>query len=446
MNTETKERVDLFVQGDYVVPLSESDEVLDNGCVVVDSGRIKAVGSAAAMSEKYQPDEVLSGTDRAVMPGFVNAHTHAAMSLLRGVADDLELMEWLQNYIFPIEAKFVSEEFVRVGTQLACWEMLRGGTTTFVDMYYFPDCAAEVVEQCGMRAVISVPIINQPNPYSDGAEDALEKGADFLSRWHERSELVTSSVAAHAIYTLEADQLVATRELADEWRAPLNMHVAETLTEAEFVRTNYDSTCIRALDAMGLFNGPTIAAHVVWPEESEIDVLRARDVGVVHNPTSNAKLASGISPVVEMQAAGIHVGLGTDGAASNNDLDMWEEMRLATFLQKIKCMDPRALPAREVLRMATKGSADAIGMGDQIGSLEVGKRADLIQVDLRDVHHKPLFDIHSHLVYVTDEQDVASVVVDGQVLVENRVLRTLDTKSISADIERLEDAIRAGLS
>lgn len=442
----SKEQVDLFVRGDYVVTMASDLDLVHDGCVVVDGTKIKDVGRAKDMSAKYQPVDIIDGDHKAVLPGLVNGHTHAAMSLLRGLADDLELMDWLQKYIFPIEGRFISEEFVRVGTSLACWEMLRGGTTTFVDMYYFPDSAARVVEQCGMRGLISAGVIDQPNPYSRNAEDALEKGEDFMRRWQTRNSRVVPIASAHSIYTLNAQQLIAVRELADTFGACVNIHVAETQTEVEFVRSTYDSTCIRKLDELGLFNGPAIAAHVVWPEEDEIPILQNHNVGAVHNPTSNAKLASGIAPIVELLNGGVSVGLGTDGAASNNDLDMWEEMRLATFLQKIRQMNPKALPAYTVLRMATKGSADAIGLGDQIGSLEIGKRADLIQVDLRDVHHKPLFDIYSHLVYVTDEQDVATVVIDGETVVKDRQMMTIDIESLSPEVENIGTAIRAGLS
>ena len=434
------------MRGDYVVTMDSNADLVLDGCVVVHDKVIKDIGTAEDMSAKYQPEKTIYGRNKVVLPGLINGHTHAAMSLLRGLADDLELMDWLEKYIFPIEGKFISEEFVRVGTTLACWEMLRGGTTTFVDMYYFPDSAAWAVEQCGMRAMISAGVIDQPNPYSMNAEDALLKGEDFMRRWQTRNDRVMPIASAHSMYTLNAAQLVAVRELADRFDSCVNIHVAETQSEVDYVSRTYDSTCIRQLDALGLFNGPTIAAHVVWPEEDELPILRNRNVGAVHNPTSNAKLASGIAPVVELLNAGVNVGLGTDGAASNNDLDMWEEMRLATFLQKIRRMDPKSLPANAVLRMATQGSADAIGLGDRIGSLEIGKRADLIQVDLRDVHHKPMFDIYSQLVYVTDEQDVSTVVVDGELIVQDGQMLTIDIEALSSEVDAIGSEIRTSIS
>ncbi len=438
--------IDLIVPGDYVVTMDQGLTVIEKGAVAVDEGVIIDVGSAAEIESRYTARETLPRENRVVMPGLVNGHSHAAMTLLRGVADDLALMDWLNNYIFPAEVEFVDAEFVRIGTELACWEMIRGGTTTFVDMYYYPDAIADVVERCGMRALISATVIDQRSPDAESAADSIDKGVGFIERWKDRNPRITPIFGPHANYTLNAEQLRETREVAQKYGVPISIHLSESPYEVQYSKDTYGSTSIVMLEGIGFFEGPTIAAHVVWPTDEEIPILRDRKVGVIHNPTSNMKIASGVSPVSKMLAAGVRVGLGTDGAASNNDLDMWEEMRLAALLQKVDRMDPEALPAATVLRMATIGGATAIGLGDSIGSLEAGKRADLIQVEFDDVHHVPTFDVLSHLVYVTDEQDVATVVVDGAVLMHDGRFLTLETGRVASEANALAARIQSALA
>jgi 5-methylthioadenosine/S-adenosylhomocysteine deaminase len=439
-------RIDLLVRGDYVVTMDGSGTIIEDGAIAVDDGVILAIGAADELAAEYPASETLAGDGRIVMPGLINGHSHAAMTLLRGVADDLALMDWLENYIFPAEVEFVDAEFVRIGTELACWEMIRGGTTTFVDMYYFPGTIAEVVDRCGMRALISATVIDQRSPDAENADDSLAKGVEFIKRWLGRNARITPIFGPHASYTLNKEQLAATRAAAVELGVPISIHVSESPFELQNSLDTYGMTSIEMYDSIDFFDATTIAAHVVWPTETEIPILRDRKVGVIHNPTSNMKIASGISPVTEMLAAGVRVGLGTDGAASNNDLDMWEEMRLAALLQKVDRMDPEALPATTVLSMATHGGAAAIGLGDQVGSLEVGKRADLIQIAFEDVHHIPTYDVISHLVYVTDEQDVASVVIDGKVLMKERKMLTIDTARVRQEATALAAQIQAALA
>ncbi len=438
--------IDLIVAGDYVVSMDAGGTVIENGAVAIDDGVILALGPATEITAEYTATETLAGDGRVVMPGLVNGHTHAAMTLLRGVADDLALMEWLQNYIFPAEVEFVDAEFVRIGTELACWEMIRGGTTTFVDMYYYPDTIAEVIDSCGLRALISSTVIDQRSPDAENAADSITKGSGFIERWLGRNSRITPIFGPHANYTLDAAQLHATREAAMKYGIPISIHVSESQFELQNSQDTYGMPSIEMLESIGFFDGPTIAAHVVWPTPEEIPILAQREVGVIHNPTSNMKLASGIAPVTEMLDAGVRVGLGTDGTASNNDLDMWEEMRLAAFLQKVDRMDPTALPASAVLNMATRGGATAIGLGESIGSLEPGKQADLIQVAFDDVHHVPTYNVISHLVYVTDEQDVASVVVDGKVLMRERRILTIDTDRVATEAAELAARIQAALA
>ena len=438
--------IDLIVKGAHIVTMDAAGSVIEDGAIAIDEGIIIDIGSGTDIEAKYSAAATLEGDKRIVMPGLVNGHSHAAMTLLRGVADDLALMDWLQNYIFPAEVEFVDPEFVRIGTELACWEMIRGGTTTFVDMYYYPDTIAEVVERCGMRALISATVIDQRSPDAENADDSIAKGNGFIERWLGKNSRITPIFGPHANYTLNAEQLKATRDAAMQYGVPISIHVSESPFELQYSQDTYGMTSIELYESIGFFEGPTIAAHVVWPTEDEIAMLAANNVGVIHNPTSNMKIASGISPVTAMLEAGVLMGIGTDGAASNNDLDLWEEMRLAALLQKVDRMDPRALPATAVLGMATRGGATAIGLGDTIGSLEIGKRADLIQVAFEDVHHVPTYDVISHLVYVTDEQDVASVVVDGKVLMQERELLTIDTARVTAEATALAASIQAALA
>jgi 5-methylthioadenosine/S-adenosylhomocysteine deaminase len=324
--------------------------------------------------------------------------------------------------------------------------MIRGGTTTFVDMYYFPEVIASVVESCGMRAMVSATVIGQRSPDAEGAEDSLEDGMEFITRWKEKNSRITPIFGPHSDYTLNEGQLRATRQAANDAGIPISIHLSESPYEIEYSKKTYGMTSIEFFDSIDFFDGRTIGAHVVWPTEEEIGILAERKVGVIHNPTSNMKIASGIAPVAAMLHAGVRVGLGTDGAASNNDLDLWEEMRLAAFLQKVDRMDPTALSASTVLRMATSGGAEAIGLGDRIGSLAAGMRADLIQVSFDDVHFVPTYDVISHLVYVADEQDVAATVVDGKILMHDGEFMTLDTERVRREANELAARIQEALA
>ena len=444
--TAADNTIDLIIEGDYVVTMADDGGVVRGGAVAIDEGLIIAIGSSAEINGRFSANGHLPGANRIVMPGLINGHSHAAMTLLRGVADDLDLMDWLQNYIFPAEVEFVDDEFVRIGTELACWEMIRGGTTTFVDMYYYPDMIAQVVERCGLRAYISATVIDQRSPDAESAADSLVKGRAFIENWKGRNSRITPIWGPHANYTLNAEQLADTRRAATAAGVPVSIHMSESPFELEYSKRTYGTTSIELFDSIGFLDGPTIGAHVVWPTENEIRILAERKVGVIHNPTSNMKISSGISPVTEMLNAGVLVGLGTDGAASNNDLDMWEEMRLASFLQKVDTMNPTALSASTVLRMATSGGAEAIGLRDKVGALEVGMRADVIQVGFDDVHFVPTYDVISHLVYVADEQDVASVTVDGRLLMRDGEFLTVDTERVRREATDLAARIQLALA
>jgi 5-methylthioadenosine/S-adenosylhomocysteine deaminase len=401
--------------------MDENQTVVKGGAVAIKDGLIIALASAADVNAQYTATEHVAGNNRIVMPGLINGHSHAAMTLLRGVADDLALMDWLNNYIFPAEVQFV-------------------------DMYYFPDVVADVVESCGMRAMVSATVIDQRSPDAENAADSIRKGLEFIGRWKDKNSRIIPIFGPHANYTLNADQLKATRAAANEAGVSISIHMSESQFELQYSKDTYGMTPIAFFESIGFLDGPTIAAHVVWPTETEIPILAERRVGVIHNPTSNMKLASGISPVTGMLRAGVLVGLGTDGAASNNDLDMWEEMRLAAFLQKVDRMNPEVMSAQTVLTMATSGGAEAIGLRDQIGALSIGMKADLIQVSFDDVHFVPTYDVISHLVYVADEQDVATVIVDGKVLMRNKEILTVDTERVAHEARELAKRIQAALA
>jgi 5-methylthioadenosine/S-adenosylhomocysteine deaminase len=437
--------VDLIVNGDYVVTQDDARPVIEEGAVAIKNGMIVAVGPAADIRAKFRAAVVLDGEDRVVMPGLVNGHTHAAMTLLRGIADDIELIDWLRKYIFPTEVKFANAEFVRIGTELACWEMIRGGTTTFVDMYYFPESVAKAVESCGLRAMIAPTVIDQKSPDAENAEDSLRKAAAFVQRWKGKNNRIIPIISAHAVYTVTPDKLRVIRDEANELGVPMSIHLSESKYEVDYSQQHFGKTPVMALEAVGFFNGPTIGAHVIYPTAQEIPVLAKRRVGAIHCPSSNMKISSGIAPVPEMLRQGVPMGIGTDGTATNNDLDMFEEMRLAAFLSKVATMDPKVVAAPTALRMATRGGAEAIGLGDQVGSLIAGRRADLVQVSLADPHLNPMYDVISHLVYAAHAADVVNVIVDGKIIMRDRDVLTIDEARVRKEAAELAAKIKAAV-
>jgi len=429
----------------YVLTGAEPRRVIENGAVAVRADRIVAVGSRSEIDRRFQPRQRLDRPDALIVPGLVNTHTHAAMSLFRGIADDLRLQDWLEKYIFPAEAKNVSPDFVRWGTRLACAEMLLGGTTTFTDMYYFEDVVAEAAKEAGMRGVLGETVIGFPVADAKTPADALKLADRFLARFA-ADPLIVPAVAPHAIYTNSDETLKAARALANRYRAPLLIHLSETKRENDESMAKRKMSPTRALEALGIFNGRTLAAHAVWVDGGDLEILRVRHVGVAHCPSSNMKLASGVAPVVRMRMSGISVGLGPDGpAGSNNDLNMFEEMDLAAKLQKVATLDPQSLPAAAVFEMATMGGARALGLEREIGSLEPGKRADMITVRLDQPHATPLYEPVSQLVYALKASDVRDVMVNGKPVVRDRQILTLDLKQILAKAEEFQSKVRASL-
>lgn len=440
----TARPVSLIVTNGTVVTMDGGGRVITPGALAIDGRDIVGVGTVEAIASAYAAAETIDAAGGVVMPGLVNTHTHAPMVLYRGLADDLALMDWLEQYIFPAEARTVTPAFVRAGTRLAALEMIRSGTTTFADMYYFEEEIARVTRDAGLRAVLGQTVIGFPVPDAKTPVEGLARAERFI-REFAGDDLIVPGVAPHAMYTLDAETLKAARSLADRLGAPVLVHLAETRTEFDDALRNHGATPTAYLDALGFFGPRTIAAHGVHLTAADIALLTARGAAVSHNPESNMKLASGTAPVPALRAAGVPVGIGTDGAASNNDLDMFEAMRQTALLHKLQSNDPRVLPAREVLEMATREGARALGLGRDTGSLEPGKRADVIVVSMSHPRQTPMYDPLSHLVYVTRGDDVRTTIVNGRVLMRDGRVLTLDEAAVLGEARRLADDVRAAV-
>jgi 5-methylthioadenosine/S-adenosylhomocysteine deaminase len=428
---QRRTRVDLIVRGGTIVTMDSAKRVIEFGAVAIKDGRIEAVGPQAEIASKYVARETIDAGGKVVIPGLINTHTHVPMTLFRGLADDLDLNEWLTKYIFPAEAKNVTEDFVRAGTQLGLAEMIRGGTTTYCDMYYFEDAIADETQKAGMRGVLGETVIDFPVADNKTFADALAYSERFISKW-QGNKLITPAIAPHAPYTVSEEHLKMVRALSDRTLAPVVIHVAETRKEVEDIEKSKGARPVAYLSRIGFLNNRVIAAHVVYANAEEIAILKQLGVGVAHNPQSNMKLASGVAPVPQMLAADIAVGLGTDGAASNNDLNMWEEMDTAAKLHKVFTGDPKAVSAVQAFEMATIRGARALHLEKEIGSIETGKRGDLVIVDLDDLSQTPIYNIYSHLVYATKADDVRTVIIEGRLIMRDRKLLTLDEQGIKA--------------
>lgn len=431
--------MDFLLCNGLIVTVDRAFRVLPNGWLAVRGGEIVGLGDDLSAAPTDLPRIDVEG--QAVLPGLINCHTHLPMSLFRGIADDKELMDWLQNYIFPAESQALNAEFVRWGTRLSLWEMLRGGITTVVDMYMFE---AEVAAECarlGMRGVLGQSLIDFPTPDFESWDQKVEACRDFV-RSYGRHPLITPGLAPHSPYTVSPEHLKQVRELAEELNCPVIIHLAETRAEHDQVLAERGASPVTYLDSLGLLSRRMVAAHVVWPDQAEIELLARRGVGVGHCPQSNAKLASGIAPVVRMIAAGVAVGLGTDGAASNNDLDMWQEMQTANFLQKLNSQSPTVMSARQTLELATREGARAAHLDHLVGSLEVGKRADLITVRLDSPHQLPVYEPVSQLVYTTRSSDVTRTWIDGKLVMDHGRVPGIDEAELRGAVGEQKERVQ----
>lgn len=414
------EAIDLVIRARWVVPVEPAGVILEHHAVAVRAGRIVGVMPQSQAEQRFDAARVVDLPSHLLMPGMVNLHVHAAMTLMRGLADDLPLQKWLQEAIWPAEGRHVSEAFVRDGTRLAAAEMLRGGITTCNDMYFHPAAAAEAFAEMGMRAVVGVVMLDFPTPFASDADDYLRKGLAARDQWRDHP-LIDFSIAPHAPYTVSDASFGRALAIADELDLPIHVHVHETAQEITEGLAAHGVRPLARLARLGVLGENLIGVHAVHLDDSDVDLLVRHDCAIAHCPSSNMKLASGIAPVPRLLAAGLRVGLGTDGAASNNRLDLLQEMRQAALLAKVGSLDATAVPAHAALRMATLDGARAIGMGERIGSIEPGKSADLCAVDLGQAVCQPCFDPVSHLVYVAGREQVSHVWIDGETRVDKGI-------------------------
>lgn len=430
----------MLLLGGTIVTMDHERRVIADGGIAVSRGSIVAIGPRAEIERDYTSRQRISVAGKVLTPGLINGHTHIPMVLFRGLADDLDLQEWLTKYIFPAEAKNVTEEFVRVGTRLGLAEMIRGGTTTYCDMYYFEDAIADETAKAGVRGVLGETIIDFPVADNKTNAEAMAYVEKFVARW-QGHELIIPAIAPHAPYTVSEQHLKAARAFSDRTGAPIVTHVSETKKEVEDSVKAKGASPVAYLDRIGFLNERVIAAHVVWPQGTDLEILKRRGVGVIHNPQSNMKLASGVAPVPKMLADNVLVGLGTDGAASNNDLNMWEEMDTVAKLHKVFSGDPKVISAQQAFELATIRGAQALHLEDQIGSLEKGKRADILVINRDTLNQIPLYNVYSDLVYATKASDVETVIINGRIVMRNRRLLTLNETAVKNEARAFREKI-----
>ncbi|MBI3940147.1 MAG: amidohydrolase [Acidobacteria bacterium] len=435
--------VDLLVRNGDVLTMDSAFHEYRPGFVAITGDRITAVGPMTEAAG-YKASQTIDAAGKIVLPGLINTHTHAPMTLFRGLGGDSNLMDWLQQYIFPAEAKNVNRDLVKWGTALACYEMIQSGTTTFVDMYYFEDEIAAAAKSAGIRAVLGETILDMPAPDNKTVPEALAYTRKFIEQWR-RDPLITPAVAPHAPYTCSRETLLQSQALANEFKVPLVTHLSETEDEVRTITGKYAMTPAAYLDSIGFLQDSLIAAHCVWITDLEIPLLQRRGVGVSHNPESNMKLASGVAPLKRFLDAGIAVGLGTDGAASNNNLDLFEEIDSMAKLHKLWLKDPAFLSAKQALAIATRGGAEVIDRGNDLGTLQAGKLADVILVRTAEPPAIPLYDVYAQLAYSLKGGSVDTVVINGKVIMQDRAVRTLDFGAIRREVGRLQRQITMSL-
>lgn len=433
---------DLILHAPWILTLDADKRVLKDHALCVVNGNIAALVPSDEAKSQWQSKEVLQLDDQILMPGLVNAHTHLPMNLLRGYADDLPLMTWLSEHIWPVEGKHMGADFVRDGMRLAMAESIKSGVTCFNEMYFFPDAAAEATNAVGMRGLIGLMVIDFPTAWGSGPEEYFAK-AQTLQKHYQSHPLIDTCLAPHAPYTVSAPALSKTRELAEQWDCRIAMHVHETADEVEQYLANHKKRPIAHLQELGLMDERLIAVHMTQLIDEEIALVGESGTSVIHCPQSNLKLASGFCPLGKLLDAGVTVGIGTDGAASNNDLDLLDETRTAALLAKAVSGDAACFPAAEALAAATQGSANALGLGDKIGSLEVGKAADMISLDISALECAPMYEPHSHVVYNASRTQVQNSWVAGHALMRDRTLTTLDEAELIANCQQWQRHIES---
>lgn len=429
----------IFIKANYILTMNEKDEVIENGGVLIDNDKIVKVGEIKEFeNEKY--DYVIDDRPNILLPGFINTHTHIAMVGFRGFADDKDLMDWLNNYIWPAENRAVDREFIKLSTEIAIAEMVRTGTTCFNDMYFFEETIAEISRNIGIRAFLGEGLIDFPTPSFKNPKDGIKIAESFIKNYL-KDEYIYPTLCLHAPYSCSKELIMEGFEIAKKYDIPIHMHVAETRAEVEIIKSRYNLTPVRYLHSLGIFEHKFISAHSVYLDDEEIEIFKEYNVGVCHDPQSNMKLASGIAPIVKMLQKGVNVGLATDGVASNNNLDMIDEMRTCALLHKVYHLDPKVMSAKEVLRMATINSAKVLGIDNKIGSIEVNKKADIITISLNNFHLLPYYDPYSIIVYSATGLDVSSVIINGKVLMEKKELKFTDIEKLRYNANRLKEKV-----
>ena len=442
---QAKERVDLLLTHGTAVTMDAQRRVLEDAAIAVSGEVIVAIGQSDQIAAGFEAPKVIDARGALLMPGLINAHTHMAMSLFRGLAEDRSLQDWLQKFIFPAEARNVTPEFVTWSTKLSVLEMLRGGTTTAADMYYFEEEVAKALKEAGMRGVLGETIIGFPAPDNKTSAAAFAYTEKFLSHW-KNDGLITPAVAPHSIYTCSEELLKSSVALARAYHAPILMHLAEAPYEMEVSRHEHGTSPVQYLARIGVLGPDLLGAHCVWLDHADIQTLAHYGVGCSYNPSSNMKSAAGLSPAPEMLGAGVAVGIGSDGAASNNNQDMFREMDLAAKLQKFARMDPTALPAEQTVAMGTITGARALHMEKQIGSLEVGKKADVIVVQTDAPHATPMYNVYAQIVYALKDSDVRTSVINGKVVMEDRKILMMDEAAVEAKAEEYKKQVAASFN
>ncbi|MDY0187381.1 MAG: amidohydrolase [Syntrophus sp. (in: bacteria)] len=438
------ETVDTLILGGTILCLDEAMTMIENGALAIAGESIAAIGTEEDFRRRFTSPNLIDGTNTLIMPGLINSHTHAAMTCFRGIADDMHLMDWLTNYIFPAESRNVDEELAWWGSLLACAEMIKSGTTTFCDMYIFEEETAKAARTAGMRCLLGEVLFDFPSPNAKTPSEGLAYTRKLLERWS-GDPLIRVAVEPHSLYTCSRPLLLQARDLAEEFQVPLSLHLLENLSEKKQLQKQLGQEAVSYLEELGCLNERLIAFHCVYLEEKEIRIFRDSGCKVVYNPESNMKLASGFAPVARMIQEGVCVGLGTDGCASNNSLDMFQEMDTAAKLEKVRHLDPTLMPAETVVAMATRQGAHVLGMGDITGCLEAGKKADLILIDLNRPHLTPMYNPYSHLVYAVNGSDVKSVFIAGNMVMKDRILLSLNEEEIMRQVHRIAERVRNSL-
>ena len=432
---------DLLIKGGTILTMDPEYKVIEEGRIAIQGNRVIQVGNKDDPEiNSFDAKEVIDAKNSLILPGLINCHTHAAMSCFRGMADDLTLNEWLNKYIFPAEAKFVTKEMVYFGTLLSCIEMVRSGTTTFCDGYFFESEAAQAAKDVGMRGIMGEGVLDVPTPDVTNPNNNIQVGARFIEEWL-GDDLITATLFCHSIYACSSNTLKKAKAITNHHNIPFLIHLSETQEEVRESLKRFEKKPLAYLENLGILDERLVASHVIWVDDDEIDLLNRKKVKVVHNPESNMKLASGVAPVPAFLARGITVGLGTDGCASNNDLDLFREMGMAARLHKVMANDPTVLDARTALTLTTINGAKVLGR-DDIGSLEQGKKADLIIINLDKPHLVPLYNPCSHLVYAASGADVTTTIINGKIIMKDRKFLTVDEEEVMREVRKIAKRVK----